>query len=212
VLLEHELGIGLQLVFVHARSGVAHRFQDGERHAFVGRAVDVDIKCRHQVPDVASMPREVCDVADAKGICAIDQGLALRPLTDDDCPRGRTATAQYRQGLEERSQVLDGIEPADASNHESIVRKLQGRAGRSPLRGLRAAAQLDAVVDDLDRSLRKSFGDHVLFQRAGHGANLRRPSRQHWIDESTLPRNAGAMQPPVLGEHHSNRRMHHRSE
>jgi len=49
-----------------------HGFQDGERHAFVGRAVDVNIKGRHQRPDVASMPREMYDVADAEGVRTID--------------------------------------------------------------------------------------------------------------------------------------------
>ena len=70
-----------------------HRFQDRQRHAFVGRAVDVDIKCRHHRPDVAPMAGEMRDVADAKGVRAIDQGLALRPLANDDCPRSRTASA-----------------------------------------------------------------------------------------------------------------------
>jgi len=34
------------------------------------------------------------DVADAKGIGAIDQGLALRPIAYDNCSRGRKASAQ----------------------------------------------------------------------------------------------------------------------
>ncbi len=87
----------------------------------------------------------------------------LRTVTDDD-QDGRHPLDDEAHGLDERAQILDGIEPGDGPDDECFRRYPQLATNLLTFGGGRDGTDIDSVVNGPHRLAGKTFGDQMTFQ------------------------------------------------
>ena len=152
----------------------------------MNRAVCEQIERWEQLARVGAKPREHHRTLDAARAGGLPKRLLFGTSADEHQPPVRPSAAGEGKRVNQRTEVLDRIQPADASHDEVRCVEAQRRPGARAILGLDRRTDLDAVVHDRDAGVGKSFGDHVPFEIAGHREDLAPEPLEQRVDAAAF--------------------------